>query len=96
MYNKYEYIQGKQIPSSFYSPRFCSTLPWVDHSENHGSELRGAFDGSDGYNSNGCLTVTSFVGGKTKKQELILFDMNDCLFTEPLILSVVCKVNTDL
>lgn len=96
MYNEYEYIQGKQIASSFYSPRFCSTLPWVDHTENQGSELRGIIDGSDGYNSNACLSVSSFVGGKTKKQELVLFDLNDCLFTEPLILSIVCKMNVDL
>ena len=91
MYNKHEYIHGKQTNAAYYNPRFCSTLPWTDHTEIQGSELQGVLNGMDGYNSNGCFTVHSYVGGKTQKQELVLFNLDDLLFTEPLILSVVCK-----
>lgn len=91
MTNSVEYIQGKQLSASHYNPRFCSTLPWTDHTESQGSELQGMLNGSDGYNSNGCFTVQSYVGGKIQQQELVLFNMDDALFAEPLLLSVVCK-----
>lgn len=91
MFSDAEFIQGSRFANAFYSPRFCSTLPWTDHTENQGSELRGTLDNSDGYNSNCCFSLHSYIGGKTKKQELILFKLDEMLFAEPLILSVVCK-----
>ena len=92
MYNQFEYIQGKQISRPYYNPRFCSSLPWVDHTETPGSELKGYINEEDGYNSNACLSIQSYVGGKCHQRELIIFSLDDLLFTEPLVLSAVCKV----
>ena len=92
MYNQFEYIQGKQFCHPHYNPRFCSSLPWTDHTETPGSELEGYINEEDGYNSNACFSVHSYVGGKCHHQELVIFSLDDLLFTESLVLSAVCKV----
>lgn len=92
---RHEFIRGACYDASFYNPRFCSTLPFVDVTKNQGSELQGELVEDDGYNSGGSLLVRSYVGGKVKCGELVLFRFDDDLMVnQPLVLSVVGKVNS--
>lgn len=71
------------------------SLPFVDVTKNQGSELQGELVEDDGNNSGGSLLVRSYVGGKVKCGELVLFRFDDDLMVnQPLVLSVVGKVNS--
>lgn len=95
MVMRHEFIRGACYDAPFYNPRFCSTLPFVDVTKNQGSELQGELVEDDGYNSGGSLLVRSYVGGKVKCGELVLFRFDDDLMVnQPLVLSVVGKVNS--
>ena len=91
MYNEYELVRGTRCNAPSYSQRFCSTLPLLDETEDGGSELVGKLVGNDGWESNGCLEIHSYLGGKKKRQLLTLFRLNGAITAEPLVVSVVMK-----
>ena len=95
MVTKHEFIRGTRYDHNSYCPRFCSTLPLLDVTDEQGSELQGELVDDEGYNSGGSLQVRSYVGGRVKRRELVLFRFEEeMMVNEPLVLSVVGKVET--
>lgn len=91
MYATTEFIRGKPHPLSLYSPRFTSTLPSIDQSRTGGAELQATLLSTDGYDSNACLQMKAYLGGRVQHQELKVWPCTDVLVCEPVVLEAVLK-----